>query len=198
MSSIAFRTAYIPETHRQRHSIKADQPNQRAQQRHARAPPTSAHPHPRHQISIACGGHRTHPHARSFTGGFRTTAPVQAASSRLAVIRNPSQKRKWRRFQVMSALPHKADIDARDCDVRFVPKHKVAALQPAAREQEPRGRHPVERTAMAGWQGHVLSACNAWSRTARIIWQAGTLMRRVTSTPPYDKVLLTNSANQFA
>jgi hypothetical protein len=30
-------------------------------------------------------------------------------------------KRKWRRFQVMSALPHKADIDARDCDVRFVP-----------------------------------------------------------------------------
>jgi len=31
--------------------------------------------------------------------------------------------------------------------------HKVAALQPAAREQEPRGRHPVERTAMAGWQG---------------------------------------------
>src|SRR6266700_5177122 len=31
------------------------------------------------------------------------------------------QKRKWRRFQVMSALPHKADIDVRDCDVRFVP-----------------------------------------------------------------------------
>jgi len=31
------------------------------------------------------------------------------------------QKRKWRRFQVMSALPHKADINARDCDVRFVP-----------------------------------------------------------------------------
>ena len=29
---------------------------------------------------------------------------------------------KWRRFQVMSALPHKADIDARDCDVRFVPR----------------------------------------------------------------------------
>jgi hypothetical protein len=24
--------------------------------------------------------------------------------------------------------------------VRFVPRHKVAALQPAAREQEPRGR----------------------------------------------------------
>src|SRR5882762_6379097 len=36
--------------------------------------------------------------------------------------RSQGQKRKWRRFQVMSALPHKADIDARDCDVRFVPK----------------------------------------------------------------------------
>src|SRR6266404_107785 len=83
-------------------------------------------------------------------------------------------------------IPPIADIRRRRFDVRYVPTHKVAALQPAAREQEPRGRHPVERTAMAGWQGHVLSACNAWSRTARIIWQAGTLMRRVTSTPPYD------------
>jgi hypothetical protein len=34
------------------------------------------------------------------------------------------QKRKWRRFQVMSALPHKADIDARD--VRFVPENEPA------------------------------------------------------------------------
>jgi hypothetical protein len=31
--------------------------------------------------------------AVSFPGGFRTPAPVQAASSRWAVIRNPSQKR---------------------------------------------------------------------------------------------------------
>ena len=31
------------------------------------------------------------------------------------------QKRKCRRFQVMSALPHKADINSRDRDVRFVP-----------------------------------------------------------------------------
>jgi hypothetical protein len=38
------------------------------------------------------------------------------------------KKRKWRRFQVMSALPHKADIDARDCDVRFVPTTEVAQL----------------------------------------------------------------------
>ena len=38
------------------------------------------------------------------------------------------QKRKWRRFQVMSALPHKADIDARHCDVRFVPLTEVGQL----------------------------------------------------------------------
>jgi len=30
LSGIAFRTACIPETHRQRYSIKADRPNQRA------------------------------------------------------------------------------------------------------------------------------------------------------------------------
>src|ERR1700674_2496493 len=37
------------------------------------------------------------------------------------------------------------------CSDRFssvVPRHKVAALQPAARGQEPRGRQPVERTAI--------------------------------------------------
>jgi hypothetical protein len=31
------------------------------------------------------------------------------------------QKRKCRRFQVISALPHKADINCRHSDVRFVP-----------------------------------------------------------------------------
>ena len=33
---------------------------------------------------------------------------------------------------------------------RLGPEHEVAALQPAAREQERRGRKPVERTALAG------------------------------------------------
>src|SRR6266849_1772140 len=60
------------------------------------AKPTSAHPQPRDQISIARGSRPTPPHARSFTGGFRTTATVQAASSRVAVIRNPSQQRKYK------------------------------------------------------------------------------------------------------
>src|SRR6267378_2205675 len=100
------------------------------------------------------------------------------------------QSRRFGGVPTTSALPLRTDIVTARWHVSKVPMHKVAALQPAAREQEPKGRHPVERTAMAGWQGHVLSACSAWSRTARIIWQAGTLMRRVTSTPPYDKVLL--------
>ncbi len=46
--------------------------------------------------------------------------PLRILGSR-TFSHNLGQKRKWRRFQVMSALPHKADIDARDCDVRFVP-----------------------------------------------------------------------------
>ncbi len=37
-------------------------------------------------------------------------------------------------------LPSGADIVSLHAQVRFVPKHKVAALQPAAREKEPRGR----------------------------------------------------------
>ena len=39
-----------------------------------------------------------------------------------------------------SVLPSGADIVSLPQHVRLVPTHKVAALQPAAREQEPRGR----------------------------------------------------------
>jgi hypothetical protein len=45
-----------------------------------------------------------------------------------------------RRFgtpRAASGLPHSTDIARPGPLVRFVPKHKVAALQPAAREQEP-------------------------------------------------------------
>jgi hypothetical protein len=63
------------------------------------------------------------------------------------------QKRRFDNRPVTSGLPPTSDIADSASHVGFVPKHKVAALQPAAREQEPRGRHPVERTAMAGWQG---------------------------------------------
>src|SRR5712671_1323779 len=44
-----------------------------------------------------------------------------------------------------SGLPSTADIAHRDHHFRKVPQHKVAALQPAAREQEPRWRAPVLR-----------------------------------------------------
>ena len=53
----------------------------------------------------------------------------------------------------MSLLPPTEDVVGPPRHVRVVPWHEVAALQPAAREQEPRGRQPVERTGMAGWQG---------------------------------------------
>src|SRR5258708_20277337 len=51
-----------------------------------------------------------------------------------------------------SALPSNSDIARRSRHFAFVPTHKVAALQPAAREQEPRGRKPAERTALAGFK----------------------------------------------
>jgi hypothetical protein len=37
--------------------------------------------------------------------------------------------------------------------VSLGPMHEVAALQPAARGQEPKGREPIERTAIARWEG---------------------------------------------
>jgi len=46
-----------------------------------------------------------HPIAVSFIGGFRTTAPARAASSRWAVIRNPSQKRSYDLPQRFNAQP---------------------------------------------------------------------------------------------
>ena len=50
------------------------------------------------------------------------------------------QTRTWRPRNATSGLPRSTDIVRRAGLVRFVPMHKVAALQPAAREQEPRGR----------------------------------------------------------
>jgi hypothetical protein len=48
-----------------------------------------------------------------------------------------------------SGLPRSTDILWLSRKVGFVPTHKVAALQPAARGQEPRDRKPAERTALA-------------------------------------------------
>jgi hypothetical protein len=104
VSGIAFRTACIPETHCQRYSIKADRPNQRALYRYPQAPPTSEHPHPRNQISIARGNRRTQPHARSFTGGFRDDG--RGASRIVPVGRRP--KPLYER-EVVKAFPHGFD-----------------------------------------------------------------------------------------
>jgi hypothetical protein len=49
----------------------------------------------------------------------------------------------------MSGLPPLATELRTSLEVRFVPMHEVAALQPAAREQEPRGRRPGERIMIA-------------------------------------------------
>jgi len=51
---------------------------------------------------------------------------------------------KWRRFQVMSALPHKADIDARDCDVRFVPTRDMTTAHNLALHTEHRQRYTLK------------------------------------------------------
>src|SRR5271156_5733557 len=47
-------------------------------------------------------------------------------------------------------LPRTTDITRPRQHVSEVPKHKVAALQPAARGQEPRERKPDESKALAG------------------------------------------------
>ena len=52
--------------------------------------------------------------------------------------------------QMSSGLPQKADIAQHSRHVSKVPLHKVAALQPAARGQEPRDRKPADRKALAG------------------------------------------------
>ena len=60
------------------------------------------------------------------------------------------QKLKYRRFQVISALPHKADIKCRHCDVRFAPIPEVAhsevrsASNPFKRKSDPEPRAAVE------------------------------------------------------
>ena len=51
---------------------------------------------------------------------------------------------KWA-VRTMSGLPPIATVLRTSLVVRFVPKHKVAALQPAARVQEPSGQCEVER-----------------------------------------------------
>jgi hypothetical protein len=50
------------------------------------------------------------------------------------------QSRHFSRRQAPYGLPRSTDIVIPPRHVGLVPLHEVAALQPAAREQEPRGR----------------------------------------------------------
>jgi transposase InsO family protein len=81
------------------------------------------------------------PAARNHRPAFKLSCPLMG------------QRRTSKRIGARSVHPRVADIAWLLSQVRLVPLHEVAALQPAAREQEPRGRQPVERTGMAGWQG---------------------------------------------
>src|SRR5450631_2677089 len=81
----------------------------------------------RDQIAIARRP-PTQPPARSFTGGFRTTAAVQAEASRWAVIRNPSQKRKFPGSRGTSVLPSGPDIVSLPRHVRLVPTTEVRQM----------------------------------------------------------------------
>src|SRR5713226_4880546 len=75
----------------------------------------------------------------------------------LCLMSQMGQKRKCRRFQVMSALPHKADINSRDRDVRFIPTDSCsAANRVVIRSLRRRARAPAGRAVLhlgfpAGW-----------------------------------------------
>src|SRR6266436_2097125 len=72
------------------------------------------------------------------------------------------QKRKCRRFLFISALPHKADINCRHCEVRFVPltdnerhegpRPKPELVQSTRHDQTPFGSR------RRAWSGSSLSA----------------------------------------
>jgi hypothetical protein len=90
----AFHSAFGPGNHPLRCSTRP-KTHQRPLSRRCHALAPRVHREHRDQIAIVWRP-PTQPPARSFTGGFRTTAPVQAESSRWAVIRNPSQQQKCR------------------------------------------------------------------------------------------------------
>jgi hypothetical protein len=65
--------------------------------------------------------------------------PVQLRAS-MAVHDGYARSGRLGRVQTKSGLPLRADAVRRVWFVAYGPTHEVAALQPAAREQEPRGR----------------------------------------------------------
>ena len=89
MPGIALDAAWVAETQRRHPSFKVDHPIWRPQQRHHCASTASARQPRPDQIAITRGTASPQLPAGSFLEGFRTTAPVPAALSSWAVIRNP-------------------------------------------------------------------------------------------------------------
>jgi hypothetical protein len=81
LSSITCHAAHIPKIHHRPRPITADRPNHQPQSRNPKVPQRGARRRRHNQIAIARGSSRTQLPARSFPGGFRTTAPLQAQSS---------------------------------------------------------------------------------------------------------------------
>jgi hypothetical protein len=75
--------------------------------------------------------------AVSFPGGFRTPAPVQAASSRWAIIRNPSHKLPWMTFGDTSAHPPISDYTLRCDNDEAFRKRKSQDLRRQVGQQRP-------------------------------------------------------------
>ena len=72
--------------------------------------------------------------------GYRSLGSCSRAAGWSAATLCVGTKRTWQSRQSMSALRPTTDMQRLHRHVRFVPEHKVAALQPPAREQEPRDR----------------------------------------------------------
>src|ERR1700726_3821928 len=86
--------------------------------------------------------------------GYIDARPLTASSAKPLATHGRTihlgQNRASRPRNATSGLPRGTDIVGPIRLVRFVPTHKVAALQPAARGQEPRERKPADRKALAG------------------------------------------------
>jgi hypothetical protein len=84
----------------------------------------------------------------------RQRRPVRLSLPIIAA-RNCGAHPLWVNRVVFACRPFTSGLTRRTNIVRLlrhvglVPRHKVAALQPAARGQEPRGRKPAERTMLA-------------------------------------------------
>ena len=103
------------------------------------------------------------------------------------------------RCSSISAMPHSRPKLCGGAKSRDGPTHKVAALQPAVREQEPRGREPVERTVIAG----KVNTTNQHSVGVQHIARAGQHPRAAShiigrTDNAMIKNCLDESANQFA